>query len=188
MRGFSIAKRYSSALWETASNVNQAQTWLKNLQALNALMTDSKELAKVVASPLFSFEKKQAVLKEILEKLQAEAAVKSFVDRVARAGRMNAFASIVEAFRQRVLQEEGVVELLVESALPLTDGQKTDLQVRFEKMTGKKVSIVGKLNPQLLAGMKVSFGGKTFDGSLKTHLANLEKHLLKEDFVTHATA
>ena len=188
MRNFGIAKRYSTALWAFAGGVARAETWLEVLSALSKALDESSDLRRVVSNPLFDSKKKMAVLNDILGKMGAPKEVLAFVDRVTSAGRMSAFQDIVEAFRVKVMSEKGIIELQVESALPLTAEQKSDLAARFEKMTSKKVVVISKVSPALLSGMKVSYGGKTLDGSLKTYLNNLEKHLLKEDFTKHATA
>lgn len=188
MRGFAVAKRYSEALWSLAGKTATAEAWLKPLEAFSKVLESSDELRRLMTSPLFPLSKKQAVLNDILAKIDGAQPVSPFLSRMLQAGRMNVFGPTLQAFRQRVLTAQGTIEILIESALPLTDAQKTELASHFGRMTGKTVSLISKLAPELLSGMRVSFGGKTIDGSLRTHLANLEKHLLKEDFGTHATA
>ena len=188
MKSFAVAKRYSSALWAAAGDLKKADGWLTTLESLDELMRSSAELRELMNSPLFQSDKKLLVMSEILGKVQASKEVTAFVSRIVSGNRMNAFADIVSAFRVKVMAEKGIIELDVESALPLTEAQKQDLVSRFEKMTSKKVTVSVKLSPELLSGMKVSYGGKTLDGSLRTYLNNLEKHLLKEDFAKHATA
>ncbi|MBS1982870.1 MAG: ATP synthase F1 subunit delta [Bdellovibrionales bacterium] len=188
MKNFAVAKRYSSALWQSAKDVATAEKWLKNLEEMIRLGSENADLDKLLSSPMFASEKKAAVLADILKVMQVDGHMSAFLTRILSAGRFSSLRDITELFRLRLLTEKGVIELQVESALPLSDAQKTDLVSRFEKMTGKKIQVVSKVSKELLAGMKVSYGGKTFDGTLKTHLNNLGKYLLKEDSLTHATA
>lgn len=188
MRASSIAKRYAKALWSVAKNPQEATAWLVELQEFSAMMRSSKDLGKFMTSPLVDLSKKQAAMTELLDKAAPTKEVRSFFASLLEARRMDIFEDVVAQYRSQVYAATGVMELVVESALPLTDAQKKDISERFEKMTQKKAVLLSKVNARLLAGMKVSVGGKTYDGSLKTYLDSLQNNLLKEESTTHATA
>lgn len=188
MRASGAAKRYAKALWSVAKNPQEASAWLVELQEFSSLMQSAKDLRKFLTSPLFDISKKEAVLEELMTKAAPAKEVRSFLSALLQARRMEIFDEVLAQYRAQVYAATGVMELVVESALPLTDVQKKEISERFEKMTNKKAVLLSKVNSRLLAGMKVSVGGKTYDGSLKTYLDSLQNHLLKEESTTHATA
>lgn len=188
MRASTAAKRYAKALWSVAKNPQEASAWLVELQEFSTLMQGAKDLRKFLTSPLFDISKKENVLKDVMDKAAPAKEIQMFLSALLQARRMEIFDEVVAQYRARVYAATGVMELIVESALPLTDAQKKDISERFEKMTQKKAVLLSKVNARLLAGMKVSVGGKTYDGSLKTYLDSLQNNLLKEESTTHATA
>jgi F-type H+-transporting ATPase subunit delta len=188
MKFYAASQRYSKALWALSANAQDAAGWVENLRGFVTGLQGSEDLRRLLKSPVFSFEKKWAVVSELLDTLKVHPTVKTFVHKVLLSNRMEALPEIVEAFRARVLNAQGIAEIVVESALPLTPEEESEVSSRFERITKKKVLLVKKRVPELLAGVRVHSDGKTYDGTLRTLLNNMQKHLLKEDLGSHATA
>lgn len=69
-----------------------------------------------------------------------------------------------------------VAEVTTASELP--EAYFAKLQATLEKSLGKKVSIVKKTDPTLVAGVVTRIGDKVFDGSVRSSLRQLEDRLL----------
>jgi F-type H+-transporting ATPase subunit alpha len=68
---------------------------------------------------------------------------------------------------------------VVRSAFALTAGEKAALEGRISQVLGCPVALLEKQDSALIAGIAVEIGGRVFDGSLKGHLARVERELMK---------
>ena len=50
----------------------------------------------------------------------------------------------------------------------------------LEKMTGRKIRLECKVDPELLGGAVTRVGSKVYDGSLRTQLEQLKRRLVQE--------
>ena len=85
--------------------------------------------------------------------------------------------SVSEAFRQRSLQERGVVEGVVECARPLDDTELSDLAADLGQRLGKQVSLTTRPNSELVGGVRVIVGASMIDQSVQGRLDGLRRRL-----------
>jgi len=62
---------------------------------------------------------------------------------------------------------EGVKEIVVQSAFPLSSDQKSSMQKKFVAIFKKDVPLVEELSPDLIAGLRIRLGSVLIDGSLQ---------------------
>ena len=63
------------------------------------------------------------------------------------------------------------------SAKPLDPAQLSQITAALEKLSGKKVDISKREDPNLLGGVVAKVGDVVYDGSLRTQLRNLRDEL-----------
>ena len=70
---------------------------------------------------------------------------------------------------------EGVKEIVVQSAFPLTSEQKTVMQKKFTQALGKNVPLAEELAPDLIAGIRIRLGSVLVDGSLQFKIKEIAR-------------
>ena len=75
--------------------------------------------------------------------------------------------------------QAGKVTAEVTSAKPLDPQQLSQITAALEKLSGKKVVVEQKQDPDLLGGTIAKVGDTVYDGSLRTQLRNLRDELSK---------
>jgi len=55
--------------------------------------------------------------------------------------------------------------------------QKEALAAKLEAMSGKKITITAKIDPKVLAGIKVELDGKQLDGTVSGRLSGIKRKL-----------
>ncbi len=173
------AKRYAKALWESLGGNSVAEKAEAVLTALSKNIQESKDLRLVLESPGYSFENKSAVLISILDGYQAAKEVKNFVKVVLEAGRILMLEDMVAAFRALRLKSENAADAKVETALALGQDEERALAAFLEKKFGLRPVFNVRVNPELVAGMKVSLAGKTLDSTFVNKVEKLKKELLR---------
>ena len=61
--------------------------------------------------------------------------------------------------------------------MKLTDAQMTALQEKLEKISGKRISLIQKIDPMVMAGLRVEVEGKQLDGTVQGRLSGISKKL-----------
>lgn len=93
-------------------------------------------------------------------------------------GRMSyLFPKVAAEYSALYDESRGIQRVEAISAVALTDEQLSRLRAKLTRLTGKTVIIENTLDPALLGGMKLRYGGVQLDGSVKTRLDALEKSL-----------
>ena len=181
----SVATSYARALYETvaqnatANDLNQIENQFK--QVLTVL-EQSKEVKAALFSPLTNIREKMALADSIGNKMGFHPGFSRFLSLLAKKGRMSLMPQIHQAFVSVRLAQEGGISGNLVSAEPMSDSDVDALAKAFSQKLGKKVAFQVSTDPSLLAGIKVTVNGTTFDGTLRSQLQKL-----RDRFVTGFT-
>ncbi len=183
-----VARTYAKVLYETACENKAPQEVARTcdelervLSELAALIESSHELRVALEGPVVSAKEKAALMLAIGERAGQSELMSRFVALLISKGRLSSFAEIAALFRVVRLEAEGGIPGQLVSAEAMTDSDVAGLVQAFSKKLGKKVAFDVSTDAGLLAGVKVTVGGVTYDGTL---LTQLEK--LRDQFVSAA--
>ena len=85
--------------------------------------------------------------------------------------------AIPEKFHKLFREFEGEVEVVVQTAVPLSDTMKQNVAQSIASRSGKKPVITYKVNPALIGGIVVQYPDRILDGSLARKVQDLGKRL-----------
>lgn len=175
MKSSRVAKRYARALLELAER-GQVENWGEELDRLAAIVS-SPELLPRLTSPELSEASRQEAMGKIAERLELSYPLRSFAVVVARHGRIAEVPAMAEAYRDLVDQMLGRARATVTFAVQPSDTDVARVVAGIEGITKKKIIPTVKVDPALLGGVVAEFGGKIYDGSLATRLAEAQRRL-----------
>lgn len=174
-----VAGRYANSLFELARDDGSADQVESDLLALDRLIDESADLARLIKSPVFAAEEQEKAFLAIAEKGKVAPLTKNFLRLVARNRRLFVLPGMIEAYRRIAAEARGEVTAKVVAAHELTEAQKAELAAALKDVAGKDVAIDLTVDPSLLGGLVVRIGSRQIDTSLKTKL-NSMKLALKE--------
>jgi F-type H+-transporting ATPase subunit delta len=174
-----VAERYASSLFELALETGSIDSVSADLDRFQALLDESEDLRRLVASPVFSAEDQQKAASAVAEKAGISGVVLNFIKVVAGNRRLFALPGMIRAFREIAADHRGEVTAEVTSAHALTATQEKELKSALKGVTGKDVTIAVTIDPSILGGLIVKVGSRQIDTSLRTKLSTL-KLALKE--------
>jgi len=174
-----MAGRYATALFELALEANALDAVKADLEAFDALIARSADLARLVRSPVFSSEEQVRALGAVLELAGLRGLCAQFLLTVASNRRLFAVRDIIKAYRALVARHRGEVAAQVTLAQAPSERHLAAIKEALDAVTGKDVMIDVKLDPALIGGLVVKLGSRMVDSSLRTKL-NMIKHAMKE--------
>jgi F-type H+-transporting ATPase subunit delta len=169
-----VGQRYAKALFELALDAGALEPVLGDLNGLKALIAESKDLARLIASPAFTSEEKRKGLEAVAAKAGFAPLTVKFVGLLAENRRASALPAVIGAFQRLYDKHRGVVSARVTTALKLTAAQLTGVQKALAQALGQEPEITTAVDPSILGGIKVKVGSRLFDASLKTKLDTLK--------------
>jgi F-type H+-transporting ATPase subunit delta len=175
MKGSRVAKRYARALLELAER-SQVEKWGEELDQL-ADIVSAPDLRFKLISPELSHAARQEAMGKIAERLELSFPVRSFAVVVARHGRIAEVPAIAEAYRDLVDQMLGRARATITFAVKPSDSDVQRVVAGLEGIAKKKIIPTVTTDPALLGGVVAEFGGKIYDGSLATRLAEAQRRL-----------
>ncbi len=174
-----VAERYALSLFELALEANAVDQVRADLDAFQAMIDESDDLKRLIASPVFSAEEQVRAVSAIADKAGIRGLVANFLKVVAGNRRLFALPGMIRAFREIAARHRGEVTAEVVSAHALSTAQEDELKSALKGVTGKDVAIDVTVDPSILGGLIVKVGSRQIDTSLRTKLSTL-KLALKE--------
>jgi F-type H+-transporting ATPase subunit delta len=174
-----MAGRYATAVFELALEENALDQVMADLDRFDALIGESPDLLRLVRSPVFSAEEKQAALAAVLDRAGIAGTAANFLRLVTANRRLFAVRDMIRALRVLVARHKGEVTAQVTVAERLADRHLAALKDALRSVTGKDVMLDIKVEPAIIGGLVVKVGSRMVDASLKTKLNSI-RHAMKE--------
>ena len=174
-----IARPYAEALFAAASNDRSAagvlDQWL-SVVAEMAAVAEHAEVAQVVGDPNLGAARVYELVRGLI-KTPLPSAAENFLKLVVDNGRLAALPEVARQFRAMKNAAEGQADCLIESALPLSEGEIKDLLGGLSRKFGLKLIPEIKVDPELIGGVRVSVGDHVLDDTIKARLAKMHAAL-----------
>lgn len=172
-----VAGRYAAALFELAEEQKILDEVAADIATIRALLVESADLRRLVASPVLGRDAQGAALTAVLEKAGVSEMTRNFAAVVARNRRLFVLDSMCVRYRQLLASARGEMTAEIMTAEPLTDAQQASLEQELRTAMGSKVTLETRVDASLLGGMIVKVGSRMVDSSLRTKLQRLELSL-----------
>ncbi len=165
-----VAGRYAGALFDLAKEAGQVDAVLRDLEAFEALIASSDDLARFVRSPVFSADDQLNAITAVLAKAGIGGLAANFLKLVASKRRLFAVRDMVRAFRTLSDDAAGVVRAQVTVAEKPSAAVLDGIRTALKDVAGDKVAVDLKVDPAIIGGIVVKLGSKMVDASLRTKL------------------
>jgi len=173
-----IAKRYATALLELGVEAGQLDALVDELARAAAAYEASSELRASFDDPLVPPQAKKAILGELSERLGLGVVTKNALGLLLDRRRIRALPPIAARLREMADAKRGIVRAEVMTAMPLNEEYFERLQRELERITGRRVALDRKLDPQLVCGVVVRVGDTVYDGSLAARIRQMKEKML----------
>jgi len=173
----SLARRYARALLDVA-NQGGRQAVLALRDELRAFVPQlgHPQLRMALAHPALGAEQKRRLMLALAKAAKLTPLLKRLVELLSARDRLALLPDVAEAYADLANAAHGVVAAEVASAVPLGALQKKALETALK---GKfaSVELRTRVEPALVGGLVVRAFGRTYDGSVREHLAALRRRL-----------
>ncbi|HRC86013.1 MAG TPA: ATP synthase F1 subunit delta [Thermoanaerobaculia bacterium] len=175
-KSMGIARVYARALLALADEQGKTAEVLGELGELAGLLERESHLAGFLESPLVGLAERQALIEKLLRGRLSDLVVDA-LQVMSQKGRLAILPTLIEAYRQEVLEASGQMEVQVTTAVALSPELRQRLQAAADRFTGKKTELIETVDPGVLAGLVLRVGNQKVDGTVAHQLARLSEAL-----------
>ena len=170
------AKTYAGALYDLASEEHLEDEILKDLGLVCSCLREMPEYRRLLMTPAVSKEERKNLIKEAWQGNIHQYSL-NFLYMLCDGEAVSELLDCETEFKDRYNTDKGIVEVLVTSAVPLSDEQKKKLAAAVEKTIGKTAMLKEKVDPSLIGGLKLQVAGREYDNTIAYHLGSIAQLL-----------
>ncbi|MCH4247868.1 MAG: F0F1 ATP synthase subunit delta [Acinetobacter populi] len=174
-----LARPYAKAAFAYASEQGAIDSWSNVLNLLSATVQDEAFSAYINRPELTPVEKVKAFV-QVLGADQTTVAFSNYLTMLADNDRLALLPDISEEYELLKAQGNNAVDVVIESAFPMTAVQEQLLVDRLEKRFNKSVNATVVVNPDLIAGVVIRAGDQVIDDSALNKLEKMRTRLLAQ--------
>ena len=174
-----LARRYAKAIFDIGSQQGGLDKIGQDLRTLAKAMKESPELEQTLSSPAIRRSDRRKVVDAVMQRLGVVSTTRNTVYLLLDGERLGSLPAISREVDRMIEEQAGRVAAEVISAKPLDPSQLSQITAALEKLSGKKVSVSSRQDPDLLGGVVAKVGDTVYDGSLRTQLRNIRDELSK---------
>ncbi len=173
-----IAARYARAILDWVGKPEKAKTLAEELKSFGSLIAENPELKVVLTTRVFTEKDRRGVLEDLFAKTGLSEEAKRTVLVISELKRLRSLPAIANKLTELLLTAENIVPVTVVSSSALGADEKKQIEARFSKLLGNSVEAAYNVEPKLIGGVRVTAGGKTYDGTISGWLNRFEEILV----------
>jgi F-type H+-transporting ATPase subunit delta len=164
---------YAKALLGAAEKSGESDLVVEELEAIVTDVLDKlPTLEEAMRTPRLTHEERLPILEKAFGGRMSSTSL-TFLKVVSKHGRLDCLRAIARAARKRLDTARGRVEVLVESAAPLSNPLRERIKARLTQLLGREVMLKTSVNENLLGGLMVRVGDTVYDASLSARLKRM---------------
>lgn len=172
-----VGSVYGEALYDLAKAEDLSQRILDELTALAESFAQEPDFVRLLCAPNLSKEERCAVLDESFGG-KVHPYVLNFLKILTEKGYPRHFADCCRAYRDHYNLDNGILPVTAVTAVALTKEQSEKMTAKLSDLTGRKVELTNRVDPEILGGVRLDYDGKRLDDTV-SHRLDAVRGLLK---------
>ena len=160
-----VGSVYGEALYELACGENQQDEILEQLKALNESFRLTPEFIKLLGSHAISKQERCQVLDDSFRG-KINQYLLNFLKILTEKGYMHHFPHCCESYEKHYNEDHNILSVKAVTAVPLSGEQTARLQEKLSDMTGRKIALSNRVDPQCLGGVRLDYDGKQLNDTI----------------------
>ena len=175
-RELAVARVYARSLLALAEEDGISDEVQAELAGLAAAVAADPEISAFLASPLVG-EAHRAEALEAMFRGRLSDLLLDTLQVMNGKGRLGLLRALALAFEEELDRLCGRVDVVVTTAIPLSDELRERVRSVVAERSGKKPRLVESVDPEILGGMVLRIGDRKLDASVASELRRMDQRL-----------
>lgn len=163
---------YGRALYALSRDEGLAERILAELLVLDECFSRTPEFLRLLAGPGVSREEGCAIVDRCFCGV-VHGYVLNVLRLLTKTGQILRFHRCAETFRELCYRENGILPAQAVTAEAMTAEQLGRLRETLGRLTGKDVRLTNRVDPAVLGGVRLDYGGRRMDGTAAHRLEEI---------------
>jgi F-type H+-transporting ATPase subunit delta len=168
--------RYSHALYLLAEAQHQLDAIDDQLIAVRELVEKHREIAHLVSNSTIALGEKEDFIGKVVPAGTLPLLV-NFLKVLIKKRRFKELPAIQEEFHRFYERKQRIEEVIIISAVPLSEENNAKLATTLNKKFNYNVRLTPKVDPDMIGGLILRFGGQEINASFRSRLDALRQLL-----------
>lgn len=169
------AASYGKALFQLAQESQEDVRVLDELDAVQQLLRENPSYTMLLDTPAVTKEEKHALLKQAFGGF--DPMLLNFLCLLSDNRAFYQLPACRTAYRACFDEAHDIVRAEAITAVPMQDSQRDALQKKLEALTGKNIVLKNSVDPALIGGVTLRYGGVQLSDSIQSRLDRLRSSL-----------
>ncbi|MBO7397564.1 MAG: ATP synthase F1 subunit delta [Clostridia bacterium] len=170
------AGEYGKALLLLTEERGTTESVLADTETVSRILCEFPKYATLADTPALPTSERLALVGEAFSGLDTD--LVSLLKILCEKREFFRTESVLKAYREACDEVRGIERVTAVTAVPMSESQLGKLREKLEAETGRQIVIKNVVDPSVLGGINLRYGGIQRDGSLKAALARIKKALL----------
>lgn len=169
-----VAKTYVQALLNSSKDNKESIMFEKGLKDIATLFADNQEFKNLLLNPCISDEEKLTTIKEVFSEYFSNGTFANFITELLNKKRINIIEDISDEYSKinSALNKEVTIKIVVASAI--SEKEIEDIVNKYKEIyNANTVNYTVEIDKEVIGGIKVIVGNKTYDSTLQTQLSQI---------------
>lgn len=171
-----LAREYGEGLYELARDERLLEELHGELTEISGILKAQPEFVRLLCSRAIERDARLQVVDETFRD-RAHIFIVNFMKLLVEKERFECFQDAAEWFHRRYNEDFGIVEACVTSAVALSDNDREALRQKLQQMSKKQVTLITRVDPSLIGGVRVEMDGKRYDNTIQNKLSRLKQSM-----------
>jgi F-type H+-transporting ATPase subunit delta len=177
-----VAARYAKSLLDLAVEKNILEDVYQDMLLFQQVSQNNRDLQLMLRNPIINHDKKKAVLYAIFKGKVTDSTLAVF-DIITRKNREAVLPELATSFVIQYRQHQDIDKATVITPFVLTPEMREEFISRITQMTGRKVDLEERTDPELIGGYLLRIGDQQLDNSIKGKLSELRYKFSDDSYV-----
>lgn len=170
---------YGLALYNLACEASCEKEIFEDFRSVNNVFSANPELLRLLSNPRLSANERADVIGKIFGG-KINIYLLNMLKILAEKRRCDMIKKCWFEYRDRYCEANKILTVSAASAVEMSEEQKARLVNALAKKTGCEIILECRIDPSCIGGIRLEYGGKRFDASVKRKFASLKRSLQSE--------
>ncbi|MCQ2555394.1 MAG: ATP synthase F1 subunit delta [Clostridia bacterium] len=171
-----FAKIYGDSLYDLALEEKLADVILNQMEDINTIFSENPDYIRLLSEASIKKDERIGLIEKSFGE-EAERYLVNFIKILCEKNKLDEFGGCLKEFRTRYNKDNNISEAFLTSAVKLSDEQLALLKEKLEKAHNKTIILHEKIDPGIIAGLKLELDGVEMDGTVLSRLNGISKKL-----------
>ena len=164
-----VEQTYAEAVFKLGEEQNCLDTLCNEIFDVADILGDNTDFLKLLSSPTIPLDEKKSAVERVFKGKISEYTL-NFLFVITEKNRSSYIRGIADRLRALYNDYNGIIEVRVTTSEELSAELSSKLKAKLESVSGKKVTLIPKIDKSILGGIVLDYGNTRMDSSVKTRL------------------